>query len=92
MWAQSKLSPLERISERISEQIVDVPVPRGTVSAPLSAVAVKRQKNRKKKKPPEGDFFGVEADPDFRALVSRLRGSSVKTPLNLHAPSHFQLA
>ena len=70
------MSPLQRISERIYEQIVDAPVPHGTVSAPLSAVAVKRQKNRKKKKSPEGDFCGdhVEADPQFRVLMSRLRG------------------
>ena len=67
---------LERISEWISEQIVVAPVPHGTVSAPLSAVAVKRQKNRKKKKSHDSDFFGdhAEADPDFRALMSRLRG------------------
>ena len=76
--ATVKTVPLERISERISERIVDAPVPHGTVSAPLSAVAVKRQKNRKKKKKKshDSDFFGdhAEADPGFRALVSRLRG------------------
>ena len=66
---------LERTSERISEQIVDASVPHGTVSAPLSAVVVKRQKNRKKKKSHDSDFSGdhAEADPDFRALMSRLR-------------------
>ena len=46
----------------------------GTTSAPLSAVARKWRKNRKKK-PPESNFFGnrVEADPEFCALMSRLK-------------------
>ena len=67
---------LERISERICAQFVDASVSHGTVSAPLSAVAVKRQKNRKKKKSHDSDFSGdhAEADPDFRALMNRLRG------------------
>ena len=75
--ATVKTAPRERISERISEQIVDAPVPHGTVSAPLSAVAVKRQKNRKKKKSHDSDFSGdhAEDDPDLRALMRSLRRS-----------------
>ena len=72
-----KTVPLERISERISEQIVVASVPHVTISALLSAVAVKRQKNRKKKKSHDRDFSGdhAEDDPDLRALMRSPRRS-----------------